>query len=439
MEQSSQLEALLRAEVGEAVKDSSGAFTISREKALEKLAAFRLPRDSAWTLKIVQAAVASGCSQLDIRQTGTATEFHLSGPTGWTLDQVESEFYRVESCSETSLEYLKHGLWSASLNSGRPFSLAAPDWPEALLWKGDRLLRKSVPPVRETVLTVSHRGIVEAPGASRLARYEGFSRNRELAAHAFTCPRPLFLDKRRIDALQICDRHGLSGSSYPIQMGFIEAELPQLTIPAGTFSGFSHPREADSSMSKLLRGPASIPPRASLACVVSAHLRKTVKSNTARWETFVDESLIYWVRDGVVVDRTPPTVKSSACCSLAIYASADKLASDASGLSLIQDEAFRQAEAEVSRLGALFLQEVQLDTSAMLAAAQARTRLIGGAMVAGGLGSSFLSLPHGLLLAVGGAATMLVAGKIEKVVIPELVDGLNELKNQWRTQHGQVC
>ncbi|MCW5871526.1 MAG: hypothetical protein KIS61_30010, partial [Candidatus Eremiobacteraeota bacterium] len=66
MSRPSELEEFLRAQVDEGAKDSSGQFTLSREKALEKLAAYQLQGGHAWVLKIVQAVVASGASQLAV-------------------------------------------------------------------------------------------------------------------------------------------------------------------------------------------------------------------------------------------------------------------------------------------------------------------------------------------------------------------------------------
>lgn len=40
-----------------------------------------------------------------------------------------------------------------------PFSLVAPGWAEGLLWTGDKMVRKAVRPVAQTVLAVSHRAI----------------------------------------------------------------------------------------------------------------------------------------------------------------------------------------------------------------------------------------------------------------------------------------
>lgn len=59
--------------------DSIGSFTISGEKALEKLAHHTLEEHSQWILKMVQGAVAGAAQRLVIKQlrTGTQIDFHF--------------------------------------------------------------------------------------------------------------------------------------------------------------------------------------------------------------------------------------------------------------------------------------------------------------------------------------------------------------------------
>lgn len=441
MGQSSELEDLLRAEIGEGVKESSGSFTISREKALEKLAAFRLASETAWVLKIVQAAVASSCTELDIRQTSTGTEFHFSGETGWSLAQVEAEFYQVESSTDPSLEYLKHGLWSVSLNGMRPFSLVSSSWPEALLWTGDRMLRKPVRAQTKTVLTISHRTMVEGRRFSLIPDFEAASRNaeiaKELAGQAFVCCKPLRLDNRRLDALQLCPRHGLSSASYPIQIGFLKGDLPPIGLPPATLGGYAEPKEVDPSMRKLLHGEATIPSRLSLACMVTAHLRKVPKEKSLVWKAYEEESLIYWVRDGVVVDRTRPK-QQAACCSLALFASADGLTADATGFTLQKTEEFRSREEQVCRLGADFLAEIQLNLSEVIQDARRNARRLGGLLTLGGIGCSFFSIVHGAAITLVGVYKYWTAGSDEAEVAAHVDQGLRALKKDWITRFPQL-
>lgn len=437
MGQSSELEDLLRAEIGEGVVESSGKFTISREKALEKLAAFRLASETSWVLKIVQAAVASRCSELDIRQTSTGTEFHFSGDTGWSLAQVEAEFYQVEALSEASLEHLKQGLWSVSLNGMRPFSLVAPGWAEGLLWTGDKMVRKAVRPVAKTVLTVSHRTMVEGRRFSLIPNFEAASRNaeiaRELANSAFVSSKPLRLDNRRLDALQLCPVQGLSSSSYPIQLGFLKGELPALGLPPATVSGFTQPKEVDPSMRKLLQRQASVPSRLALACMVTAHVRKVSKDKSLVWQSYPESSLIYWVRAGVVVDRSRP-VGTFSCCSLALFASAEGLTADATGFTLQKNDEFRGRERAVCRLGAEFLAEIPFSVSEVVESARRSGRMVGGLLALGGMGWTFVSPVHGVAITAVGVYKALKAGSDEIAIAAEIDSGLRDLQKDWKNR-----
>jgi hypothetical protein len=422
--------------IQEGIKDSSGTFTIAKEKALEKMAAFRLISESAWILKVIQAAVVSNCSEIDVRQTSTATEFHLTGSTGWTLQQVEDEFHQPES---SPLDHLKHGLWSVCLNGMRPFSLTLPQSPEMLFWNGQAMLRKRVKPGHKTVLSVSHRTIHEGRGIPLLSNIEAATRNaelaRELTQHAFACPKPLRLDRRRLDALQLCPRHGLSSTSYPVQMGFLKGEIPEFKLPQATISGFTQPKEVDPKMRKILKNQATLPSRLALVCLVTAHLRKVAQEKTMVWEAYTEESLIYWVRDGVVVERTRPKVGSSGCCSLAVFASAEGLDSDAGGFTLRKNDEFSTRERQVCRLGANFLREVDLSMDAIVHSARRNSRIFGGLIALGGIGAAFWAPAHGIGITLMGAYTFFTAGSNETEVARQTEAGLHGLRRDWTSRY----
>mgnify|MGYP003585066704 FL=1 len=434
MQQSSQLEDLLRAEAGEGMMESSGSFTISGKKALEKLAAFRLPRETAWVLKIVQAAVASGCSQLDIRQTRSATEFHFHGETGWSLAQVEAEFYRVESRSTPSLEHLRQGLWSACLRGMRPFTLTEPNLAEALFWTGKQLRRKPVRSQTHTTLTISHRSITDGRRFSLIPDAQGASRNaevaRELSAHAYTCCIPLRLDSRRLDNLLASPAHGLSSSTYPIEIGFLPAEVPPYGLPPGTLKGLPAGQGVDSSLKKLLRPPANPPSQTGLACLITAHVRRVGQGKVTVWQTYHERSLVFWVRDGVVVEST--ALKSATCCSLALFASAAELGADATGFGVVKNSDYYVRLKKLKESASSFLSQVELDPGSTIKEAHLKARRIGGAVMVGGLGLSLASLPHGLLLVAGGALNLAMAGRKEKEIVEQIRTGLGTLKQEWQ-------
>ncbi|MBN9419179.1 hypothetical protein ABS71_07815 [bacterium SCN 62-11] len=62
------MDPLISGQLSEGTLESSGVFTISTQKALEKIGQFALPQD-AWFLRLVQTAVMLGCKSISLRET----------------------------------------------------------------------------------------------------------------------------------------------------------------------------------------------------------------------------------------------------------------------------------------------------------------------------------------------------------------------------------
>jgi hypothetical protein len=132
----SELEEYLTGCLAEGDRDSSGAFTLARDKALEKLGNFSLPREDAWVLKVVQAAVASQATSLEVRQTSNEIQFSFGPARPWSLAEVEAAFVNPEPEADRGLDHLKRGLWSVSLNGMKPFKYSLPQQKTSLIWNG---------------------------------------------------------------------------------------------------------------------------------------------------------------------------------------------------------------------------------------------------------------------------------------------------------------
>ena len=93
----SELQQLLRQQQAEGKFDSGGQFTLDRDKALAKLAAFQLPRRGAWILKIVQSAVLAGATDLKIVQTNfeTRVTFRPQERLGQDLSKLKQHFQEL--------------------------------------------------------------------------------------------------------------------------------------------------------------------------------------------------------------------------------------------------------------------------------------------------------------------------------------------------------
>ncbi|MBX3167260.1 MAG: hypothetical protein KF760_07600 [Candidatus Eremiobacteraeota bacterium] len=435
MSRPSELEEFLRAQVDEGAKDSSGQFTLSREKALEKLAAYQLQGGHAWVLKIVQAVVASGASQLAVRQTGTDTEFHFALQEPWTPELVEEAFYNPEVSADRALDHLKRGLWSVSLHNMRPFLLAAPGWGEALVWTGKTLKRGPVAARQTVLLAVSHRTIYEGKGIPLLRNLEAASGNAavlaELRDRAFTCSIPLKVDNRRMDALQACPNFGISKTSFPIYLGFLPGDLPGLPIPPATLGDYRPVAAGDSTVSKVFHPTTHLPPKVAVACLITAHLREIKRGKTLVWETYTHHSTLYWVRDGVVVDWEILNT-SPGCVSCALLVSAEGLGSDLTGLKLSRGELYQQRFQAALETFRPFLGQAEVSLEAMVRSQQLSGRVAGGVMLVGAVALAFMVPIWGLFLAGGAVATMSQSGAAARALEVDLKRGLERLQSEVR-------
>ena len=435
MARPSELEEFLQSQIQEAAKDSSGRFTLSRDKALEKLAAFQLQGTHWWVLKIVQAAVAVRAQELSIRQTGTDTEFYFSMTEFWSLEQVEEAFHDPEVSSDPGLDHLKRGLWSVSLHNMRPFFMAAPGWNASLVWTGKTLQRGPTRARENLLLAISHRTMFEGKGIPLLRNIEAASGNAavlaELRDRAFVCEIPLRVDNRRLDALQACPGYGLSNISYPIHLGFLSDTLPQLQIPPATLGGFQAAQPGDKHLSKVFHQQVTVPSKVAVACLITAHLKQVKKDKALVWQTYMNHSTLFWVRDGVVIDKDYLGVNNS-CVSCALFASAEGLRSDLSGFILTRDDVYRDRLQRVCATFVPFLEQAEVSLAALVSSHEQKGRLVGGLMMVGAVVIAFSVPIWGLFLAGGGLATLLAAGAHEKGLEGTLRGALDRLKGEFR-------
>ena len=131
----------------------------------------------------------------------------------WRLDQLESTFYQPEGSGVRWLDHLKQGLWSAGLAGKWPFRIGLAGQEECLIWDGRAFFRRPCRPEKVTRVTVSHRAW-ERSWRSVMGLEAARSNAAillELTESAYMSPIPVAVDGRRLDALQACPSHGLSG------------------------------------------------------------------------------------------------------------------------------------------------------------------------------------------------------------------------------------
>jgi hypothetical protein len=432
----SELEQFLQQQVSEGERDSSGQFTLSRDKALEKLAAFQLPRPSAWVLKVVQGVVAARADSLTIKQTSTDTEFYFAPQQPWTLAMIEGAFYDPETSSCRGLDHLKRGLWAVSLNEMRPFRLALPQHPEALIWTGLEFRRVATPPPEVVVLTVSHRTLFEGKGIFLLRNLEAARVNAqildELSSFAYCCSIPLTVDRRRLDALQACPSHGHSSTTYPVKLGFTRANIPPLPIPPGTLQGYTPREPGDRTMAKIFQSEVTVPSTVSLACLISAHVARVKEGKSSVWRCQKRDSCIYWVLDGVVIARESLKLPDLSV-SCAIFAPAEGLRTDLTGFNLARDELRSLRRKEVCAAVYPLLLHGSLSLDALIASSKSGAFVAGAALLAGGAMLGLASPLHGFFLVGGGLYSLATAGSAEKALEAELRQELERLRQLWKT------
>lgn len=449
MARASTLEEILQAQVEETVKDSSGHFTMAREKALEKLAAFQLGSLQTWILKVVQAVVACGASKLDIFLTSTDAEFlfHLDSPT-WTIEQIEDAFYDPETSADCGLDHLKRGLWNVSLQNMRPFFIMLHGWSQALFWNGKDLRRQAAIVKKGNYLAVSHRNLVEGKGFPLLRNIEAATKNsamaKELSTQAFTCPIPLTLDGRRLDALQACPEHGCGKESYPVYLGALSGNVPDIAIPPATFGKYSPSEPGNKDLARAFHNQVSLPEQVGVICLLTAHVREVSKRRSVVWETYKSRSVLFWVQDGVIIARDVLPV-ANYCVSCALFASADGLRTDLSGFTLIKDDNYWRRFQEVFKIPQPFLQQTEISLTDFVSGKR-RNDFVAGGLLLLGAGLAFFLVPipfHAIFLGGGGIYTLLRAGKdgeeIEKQLRTGLADLCRDIGKARIVSSGQGC
>lgn len=437
MHRPSELEEFLQAEQQRGRTVSHGEFTLAREKALEKLAAYQLPFPEAWVLKIVQAAVASGAERLEIKQTPTDTLFGFNSPGAWSLARLEQAFLDPRPSGDPGLDHLVIGLRAASLNDGRPFQIRFPGGGESLVWSGREL---EVVPSQATELlrlTVSHRTLAEGKGIPGWRVFQAARRNAEilktLSERCFVCPVPLTVDGRRMDVLQFCPTHGYTGSSHPVALGWGDLDSPAMGLPPGTLEGYVNPAQQNkpSSIQLLSRGVlrplTKEHPRAGVYWLATVHLKLTGSGKNKSWDLRAQPSVLYWVEDGVVLETEHLPVPSRAF-SVAMFLSAAGLAHDLTGFGLVKDpERVRQGAAVV---GAALAKIPLVSLEALVNTTADATKMVGIALCGLGVLSLFGG-PQGLLLLGAGVIALQTAGSTVRAVESGVVLAQRSLLDDW--------
>lgn len=446
MEAPSELQQFLAARREEGDHQDEGEFTVAREKALSKLAEFQLPFKGAWSLKIIQAAVAGGmASAIRVDQTYSETRFYFSAPEDWTLSDIEDAFYEPEPTPGRALDHLKKALWTVALNEKRAFQINLPGYKDMLVWTGETLTRAPCPSSYDCFfLAISHRPAAqrEAGLVGKLDFWVSAERNAEvmqaLSERAFVCPVPLTVDNRRLDALQFCPSHGLSKTSHPLCLRYVNHDaLPNLTLAPGTFREVENKDQYYKApryklLSEDVTGQREAIRGSSLAYIVSYHATREKVGDKYQWMDASHFSVCYWVQDGVCVEQQG-FGPGRDTVSVAAFISAEGIANDLTSLKLQETE---EREARLEAAGAALRDDFQsLEAPSFRKASLSGNEgswVAGALLIAGGLATLPFSLPACLVASAGGLGVLRSANREARQFQEQIEQALNAGRRAWR-------
>lgn len=307
---------------------SSGSFMMDAHRAIEKLAAYQLVDANWWILKIVQAAVASGSPSLDIEFRDRDIRLFFQPQEPWTYDLVEKALLDPQPDPLPGLQHLKQGLWNCWLHQGHPFQLDLVGEQQQLIGVlGKMQMRTGNCP--RTVVTISHRRPHE--GFKVLGPLQRQARNIKLALlvreRAGVCSIPMQIDGRIASFYQGW-AHEDGSLDETLQLFTVQDEsLPVLSAPHIPPLEFLD----GPSLSRRLRNVPVIPFQSA-----SGLVKVFYRFKDAPFHRLVNGfDSICWVRDGVWVDSDGLFDSERRCVGVQVFANADDLKTDASGMKLV--------------------------------------------------------------------------------------------------------
>ncbi|MBI3927505.1 MAG: hypothetical protein HY319_18345 [Armatimonadetes bacterium] len=188
---------------------SSGTFTLSLERALEKLRHYQLAHPAFYILKLIQSAIAAGARRVDVRlrRDGARVDFGLTEP-GWygSLRLILEKLQGPITAAPSALEHLLIALQSSQAIEGARtcFTHACAErWERVELSAGHVELERTFQPPRNQVVPGQSRFSFELRRPFTVSFLRSlWSRTHEysaILAHCRLSPVPIFLDGRPLE------------------------------------------------------------------------------------------------------------------------------------------------------------------------------------------------------------------------------------------------
>lgn len=362
------LQAFLAEQRSEGSSDSEGHFTVSKEKALAKLAHYALPEAYSWVLKIVQAANLWHADNLEVVQSRVATSFFFCPQEQADLP-TDTEIVgalQTGKLGDTPVGHLSMALCSLVEQAKLSFVLAVRrgDETEDPIYAGDdtsaldRVTREKWTQMSRVGirLTVSHFRASESvigryiPTLGRVERRD-IDILQCLEKSAFASHTSVRVDNRLVTSLS-CSRLGMFEVIYrPLLSGRWREESTEFkTHPHSPFLD-KH------ALAKLPLPPSTRGPHF-LVCSLEWRVQRALATGEGPFAglPYPPRHRIFWVRHGVIVAEKL-FHNSTSGTTICLFLPAEGLRSDLTGLAVEPDsteklrvEEFLQALVDTSTM-----------------------------------------------------------------------------------------
>lgn len=121
------LDQFLASEAAQGLFLEEGQFRLDPEKALEKLSRFALPEPGLWVVKLLQAAVASGATQIKFTFERRLVSVDFIPPETWDAEDLMHELLSANTPSDSARRHLFAGILGAALGFSQEIAWACGD------------------------------------------------------------------------------------------------------------------------------------------------------------------------------------------------------------------------------------------------------------------------------------------------------------------------
>lgn len=352
-----ELEQYLKLNQVEGQQESSGEFTLERNKALKKLAGFQLPYKHAWAVKLVQSMVA-GTDQgpIKIKINSASISFQCS-KLGFSLEEFVSAFYNPSLPPNRSLQHAITGLRTVSLSQNYSFQIAFSNSQQSLVWDGQDL--KQVKSKQASYALITLVPPQSDQTQSWMQKHGNASRRNSGIASVLSdkcCISPLaiIVDGRRLELPAKLEFKDEADLNIPIHIGTYQAQdtkLANFKVCSASFPRKIYPfltsRLPPSGATKFNQNYQnsikSLSSDKEVALIyrgsLNYHANVVVdlqKKRSIKWSIQRQNSTLNWVLDGAII-KTSSLLKQNQHASLEVFVSAQGLETDLSTLNLSEN------------------------------------------------------------------------------------------------------